>query len=202
VTLTVNKSTLANIWEAPVAITYGAALNGAQLNASSIVAGTFAYSPAAETVLDAGQQTLTARFTPTDTADESSGSTSVTPTVNKATPGIALASSTDPAYLSTPVTFTATLSAAASSPTGIVSFYDVMTLLGPGTMSAGMATCTTATLAAGRHSITAAYSGDSNFTTLTTGAVTETIENFTIGVSSGSAWRGARIEQWERLRPH
>ena len=57
-------------WASPAGIVYGAALGGAQLNATANVAGTFSYNPPAGTVLPAGAgQTLTAIFTPTDTAD-------------------------------------------------------------------------------------------------------------------------------------
>jgi hypothetical protein len=52
------------------------------------VAGTFTYSPAAGTVLGAGQQTLTATFMPTDSTDYTPASATVTLTVNKATPTI------------------------------------------------------------------------------------------------------------------
>jgi len=69
VTLTVNKATPAISWVAPAAIPFGAALSAAQLNATSAVAGTFSYSPAAGTVLTAGGQTLSVTFTPTDTTD-------------------------------------------------------------------------------------------------------------------------------------
>ena len=75
-------------WATPAAITYGTALSATQFNASSTVAGTFTYSPAAGTVLSAGSQTLTVTFTPTDTVDYSSATASVTLTVSKATPTI------------------------------------------------------------------------------------------------------------------
>jgi hypothetical protein len=75
-------------WSAPAAITYGAALSGTQLNATANVAGTFAYSPAAGTVLKAGKQTLSATFTPTDTNNYSAVTASVQLTVNQATPVI------------------------------------------------------------------------------------------------------------------
>ena len=46
------------------------ALSSAQLDATASVAGTFTYTPAAGTVLDAGNgQTLSVTFTPTDTVD-------------------------------------------------------------------------------------------------------------------------------------
>jgi hypothetical protein len=87
-TLTVNQATPGITWATPAAITYGTALGAGQLNATSPVAGSFAYSPAAGTVPSAGSQTLKATFTPTDTADYTTATTSVTLTVNLATPAI------------------------------------------------------------------------------------------------------------------
>jgi len=87
VTLTVNQATPTVNWGPPAAITYGTALSATQLNATSTV-GTFNYSPAAGTMLGAGQQTLTTTFTPTDTADYTVATASVTVTVSKATPAI------------------------------------------------------------------------------------------------------------------
>jgi hypothetical protein len=88
VTITVNKVTPAISWATPKAITYGTALSATQLNATSTVAGTFAYSPMSGTVLSAGQQTLTVTFTPTNTTDYTTATSSVTLTVNKVTPAI------------------------------------------------------------------------------------------------------------------
>jgi hypothetical protein len=86
VPLTVNKSTPLLSWANPPAITYGTALNAAQLDATANVPGKFSYVPAAGTVLGAGLQTLIATFTPSDGADYTTASKSVTLTVNKATP--------------------------------------------------------------------------------------------------------------------
>jgi hypothetical protein len=101
--------------------------------------------------------------------------------VTQATPTITVAASANPAFVSNPVTFTATVSA----PTGTVSFYDGQTLLGSATLAAGVATYASPGLAAGPHSITAVYSGDGNFLTATSTVLTETIEDFTLGSSSG-----------------
>ncbi len=84
VTLVVNKATPAITWATPAAIAYGTALSATQLNATATVAGTFAYSPAAGTVLAAGSQTLTTTFTPTDTVDYTTATASVVLTVNPA----------------------------------------------------------------------------------------------------------------------
>ncbi len=75
-------------WTAPAAITYGTALSAAQLNATANTAGTFAYSPAAGTVLSAGSQTLMLTFTPADTRDYTSVTATVNLTVNPAAPTI------------------------------------------------------------------------------------------------------------------
>lgn len=84
-TLTVTKATPIVTWSAPPAITYGTALNGTQLSATSSALGTFSYSPAAGTVLSAGAYTLSTTFTPSDTSDYTSASASVSLTVDKAT---------------------------------------------------------------------------------------------------------------------
>jgi hypothetical protein len=75
-------------WNTPAAITFGTALSSAQLNATATIPGTFAYSPASGTILSAGSKTLSVTFTPTDTASYSTVTTSVTVTVEKATPTI------------------------------------------------------------------------------------------------------------------
>jgi hypothetical protein len=61
-----------------------------------------------------------------------------------------------------------------ATPTGSILFYDGSTILGAATVSAGTATIT-AVLAPGAHSITAAYSGDSNFAGSTSTATSITI---------------------------
>jgi hypothetical protein len=88
ITQTVNKATPAIIWITPVAIAYGTALSGTQLDASSTVAGTFSYSPASGTVLTAGSHAITVTFTPTVSTDYATATSSVAITVNAATPAI------------------------------------------------------------------------------------------------------------------
>ena len=114
VTLTVNEATPAITWPTPVAITYGAGLGSAQLDATSLVPGSFAYSPASGTVLGAGPQTLTATFMPTDATDYATATKTVTLTVNQATPTINWAT---PAAITAGTALTATqLDATASVP--------------------------------------------------------------------------------------
>jgi len=56
-------------WAAPAAITYPAPLTAAQLNATANLPGTFVYTPALGTVLNAGNQTLSVTYTPADSTD-------------------------------------------------------------------------------------------------------------------------------------
>src|SRR5262249_23635611 len=70
-------------------------------------------------------------------------------------------SSANPVLYGQPVTFTATVSVAAGTPTGTVVFNDGATTLGSAALNAsGVATLTVTTLAAGSHSMTAVYGGD------------------------------------------
>ena len=175
-------------WATPAPISYGTALSSAQLNATASVAGTFAYSPSAGTVLNNGQQTLQTTFTPTDTAHYTSATASVTLTVNPATPVIsAVASSLNPSLVSNPVALMASVTSAVGAPSGTITFFDGTTQLGLGTLTAGIATYTTSSLAAGAHSITAVYSGDANFASLTSAALTQVVEGFAIGPPSGGS---------------
>jgi O-glycosyl hydrolase len=87
VTVTV-QTTPTITWATPSPISYGMALSATQLNATASVAGTFTYSPALGSVLTAGNQTLTATFTPTDTTDYKTATASVTLIVNKITPQV------------------------------------------------------------------------------------------------------------------
>src|SRR5262249_21660417 len=88
-TINVLKATPSVTWPAPADIVFGTALGSTQLDATANVAGTFAYSPAAGTVLHAGTgQTLSATFTPTDAADYNSAAASTTINVLKAAPTV------------------------------------------------------------------------------------------------------------------
>jgi Flp pilus assembly CpaE family ATPase len=88
VSLTVTKAAPALTWPKPAPITYGAALSAAQLNAVASVPGRFVYTPAVGEVLQAGTQTLTATFTPTDGSKYATAQTTVTLSVAKAMPVI------------------------------------------------------------------------------------------------------------------
>ena len=87
--------------------------------------------------------------------------------------------SPNPSVFGQSVTFTATVNAvapASGTPTGSVAFLDGSITLGTATLSTGgKATLTTKALPAGLDPITAVYSGDSNFSTSTSTALTQTV---------------------------
>ena len=109
----------------------------------------------------------------------SSTSGALSQVVNKASTTTTLSSSANPSVYGQSVTFTATVAAVSpgsGTPTTTVTFKDGSTTLGTGTLSAGVATYSTSTLAVGStHSITAVYGGDTNFTTSTSGALSQVV---------------------------
>jgi len=174
-------------WSNPANVVYGTALSGTQLDATSSwtvggesgsVAGTFTYTPAAGTVLGAGNnQTLSVAFTPTDTTDYTAASATATINVLQATT-TTVATSVNPSVYGQSVTFTATVAAVApgsGAPTGLVTFDDGTTVLGTGTLNGGVATFSTSSLSVATHSITAVYGGDGNFTTSTSSALSQAV---------------------------
>ena len=98
VTINVTKATSTITWSNPADIVYGTALGAPQLNATANVAGTFGYSPAAGTVLNAGSHTLSVTFTPDDAANYNGASANVSLTVTKATSTITWSNPADIVY--------------------------------------------------------------------------------------------------------
>ena len=191
--LTITKATTVLTWATPASISYETALSATQLNATSGgVAGTFVYTPAAGTILTAGSHTLSVAFTPTDAVDYSAASATVTLTVTKTTPTVVLASSANPSVYGVAVTFTATTNAAA---TGTMLFYDGGLVLGPGTISGGVATYTLNSLGAGTHSITAGYAGDSNYLAAVSAAVSQVVTRAPVAMSITSSLNPSNFGQ-------
>ena len=74
-TFTITQAVPTVTWATPANIAYGTALSATQLSATASVAGSFTYTPASGTVLAAGARTLEAVFTPTDTVNYASVTT-------------------------------------------------------------------------------------------------------------------------------
>jgi len=116
---------------------------------------------------------------------------SLTQTVSPAAATTVVTPSANPSAFDQSVTFTATIGVVApgaGTPTGTVTFMDGSTTLGTGSLSStGTASFTTSTLAVGAHSITAAYGGDGNFTTSTSGTVSQVVSPAVTGLAVASA---------------
>jgi hypothetical protein len=87
-------------------------------------------------------------------------------TVTKGATQTTLVSSSNPALVGQPLTFTATVtpSGGGPTPTGTVTFKDGGTTIGASSLnSSGVATLPTSSLAVGHHVITASYGGDGNY---------------------------------------
>ncbi|WP_263418287.1 pectinesterase family protein [Terriglobus albidus] len=98
-TLVIGQAQPTLTWSSPAAITYGTPLSATQLNATSGgVDGAFTYTPALGTVVTAGAQTLAVTFTPTDTTDYTTATTTVLLTVTQATPTITWATPASVTY--------------------------------------------------------------------------------------------------------
>jgi hypothetical protein len=119
--------------------------------------------------LGVGSHTITAQYGGDGNFLTSSGNDSAMPqVVNHASSLTAVGSSPSPSVFGQRVTVTATVSAVspgAGVPTGAVDFSEGATDLTPGgvSLSGGVATFSTNALGVGSHTITAHYSGDSNF---------------------------------------
>ena len=86
-----------------------------------------------------------------------------------------LVSSLNPSTVGQAVTFTATVTSSAGTPTGTVTFTDGATVLATVPLSGGTAAFTTSSLAAGTHTITASYGGSAGFAASTSPALTQTV---------------------------
>ncbi len=152
------------------------------------------FTTTATSTSSAGSYTIVPAATGTNLADYTQTITNGTLTVTLASSATLLTTSTATPYQAITITLTATVSDSSTgstgSPTGTVSFYDGATLLGTSTMTAGVATLSTAALPIGASSVTAVYSGDTNFAASTSSGVAETVSSadftFTLVPSSGS----------------
>ncbi len=89
VRINVNRATPAIAWDTPGPIAYGTPLSGAQLNATSEIAGSFTYSPAAGAALDASPaRALSVTFTPDNRSNYETASAEVFLEITSVTPPI------------------------------------------------------------------------------------------------------------------
>ncbi len=112
--------------------------------------------------------------------------------IRRAASTIALTSSNVAPFLGASVTLTAQVGSTTTGiPTGSVTFYEGATVLSTAAVDAtGSVAYSTSAFAAGAHSITAVYSGDTNFSNATSAATIETVgalPDFTIASAGATA---------------
>jgi hypothetical protein len=125
--------------------------------------------------LSAGTHYISAQYSgDADSAASTSGQTLVT--VNPPATTTVLTSSVNPSSYNQPVNLTATLQLTSSgTPTGTVTFYDSSSQIGSSTVANNSAQLTILGFQLGTHSITATYSGDTNFAGSTSTAVSQVV---------------------------
>ncbi|PWU01859.1 MAG: hypothetical protein C5B51_21960, partial [Terriglobia bacterium] len=114
----------------------------------------------------AGAHSFTARYSGDTNYAPSTSTGSVSFGVNKASTTVAKPTMSAISRPGQTVTFSAAVGVTppgSGSPSGTISFKDGATLIGSGTVTAGIASLTLSTLAAGGHGIVAVYNGDSSF---------------------------------------
>jgi hypothetical protein len=123
-----------------------------------------------------------------DSANAASTSSVLSQTINKASSTTSLATSQTPSLLGVTVTFTAAVNG--SAPTGTVNFLDGGTSIAScssisltGTGNLRTAACSTLSLLAGTHSITAAYAGDASNTASTSAALSQVVNSASLPTS-------------------
>lgn len=151
---------------------------------------------------------LTASATTTATATSPAGTYAIVPSVTgtalpnyvlqpvngtlsitKASTTVAITASAATITVGASVNFTAILTSTVGTPSGSISFMNGATVLGTVPLTGLTATYATTNLPLGVNSITAVYSGDTNFTSLTSNALTETVSKIptTVTVMTSSA---------------
>lgn len=110
------------------------------------------------------------------------GSTSAVSEVQITVPTTTTVTVASSAVAGAPVTITATVTASPGTPAGSVTFKDGNNVLGMATLTNGTGTFTTATLAAGAHSLSATYTGDTTFMSSASPAASLSVaQDFTVG---------------------
>ncbi len=191
-TVTLSPATLAQSYTgSPLAVT-------ATTSSPSGLAVTITYSGIPPTVYsssstapsNAGSYAVVATINDADYSGSATGILAITPAGSSTT----LTSNSNPAVLTSSVTFTATVASPAGSASGTVNFLDGTTPLGSSTLSGGSAALAISSLTAGVHSITAVYAGNSNLSGSVSGIVSETVVDFGLTGSGGNGGGSSPVQ--------
>jgi hypothetical protein len=156
--------------------TFTFADNGAPIGTASIDGaghGSFGTSS-----LAVGSHPIAANYPGSFAAGILASSAVLSQVVNKADTSLSINSSAATSTAGQPVTFTAGVAVAApgaGTPTGTVEFFDGATSLGSVAFLGTPVTLPTSSLAPGRHSITAIFSGDGNYNGVPSSVLTHTV---------------------------
>jgi hypothetical protein len=145
--------------------------------------------------LTAGGHWITAVYSG-DSNYSASASPGLGQPVKKKTTTTTMTSSSNPSTVGQPVTYTAKVSAAPA--TGTVEFKQTGVAIAgcaAQAISAGAATCTVTDFATGSHLITAAYSGDSNYTASSFPGMSQTVKKKTTTVTIASSLNPSTVGQ-------
>lgn len=174
--LTITQAQPVVSWATPADITYGTALGSQQLNATTGVPGTYVYSPASGTILNAGSsQPLAVTFTPTDATNYLSATAQVTINVGQAPQTISFAAL--PARTFGAPDFELSASASSGLPVSFVVTGNA-TLLADGK--------TVHLTGAGPVTVTAAQAGDANHSAATSVAHSFSVDKAAATIVLGS----------------
>jgi hypothetical protein len=132
----------------------------------------------------AGTYSISAKYNG-DGNNSGSTSSTLSELINIATT-TTLTSSLNPSLVRQAVTFTATVSSSAGSPSNseAMTFKNGSLVLGTAPLSGGMAALTTSSLAAGIYTITASYPGDANFAASTSPGLRQVVNSVTKSATS------------------
>jgi hypothetical protein len=172
---TVGQSVTLSVTLSPSSATGNVTFNdgSSALGTSSVYLG---MASIAVSTLNIGAHSITAVYSG-DAANPGATSTALTQTVAQAKSTTVLTSSANPSGTGQSLTLTATITPAIA--TGKVTFNEGTTSLGSSGITAGVATLNVSTLAAGAHSLTAVYAGDSNDAGSTSAVLKQTINQGT-----------------------
>jgi len=147
------------------------------------------FSTVATTASVVGTYPIVPSATGTNVGNYTLAASNGTLTITQATPSIMLSTSATSGFNgSTNITLTATLvSPTSGTPTGMVTFYSGTTLVGTATVVSGVGVYATVNLPVGTDSVTAVYSGDTNFISVTSQPILITISAGFGVTSSGTA---------------
>ena len=125
--------------------------------------------------LGGGSHVITATYAG-DSSFAPSTSTPITQVVDPAPSAVSLTSSANPSALGTAVSFTATVTSSAGTPTGTVSFIDGASVVGSATLASGQTTVELSNLAVGTHSLTALYIATADFASSTSTSLSQVVD--------------------------